>query len=278
MRPGPWGDWSYGRHDVVAKSSGRHSVTRRRSLAAPLVAFLSVVALAFGGWVLLGRGAPADPSPAGRTAALTGTDGGPGERGSRDGAREAAPPALGGLRPAPATTQPASPTAAPTTSAAPGPNRPRPTRSSSAPPVTTPPPPPPAPTAAPPPPPGSQSITAEVTRLTNVERAKAGCGALRTEAKLAAAALAHSRDMVARNYFSHTSPDGKGPGARATAAGYANWSGENIAKGYPSAAAVVKGWMNSPGHRANILNCSSESTGVGYDPRQNMWTQMFGFV
>jgi uncharacterized protein YkwD len=112
----------------------------------------------------------------------------------------------------------------------------------------------------------------------NIERAKAGCPPVRVDSRLAAAALAHSEDMVDRNYFSHTSPDGEGPGERAAAAGYPQWSGENIAKGYPTPAAVMEGWMNSPGHRANILNCDSKSTGVGYDPRQNMWTQMFGYV
>jgi uncharacterized protein YkwD len=119
-------------------------------------------------------------------------------------------------------------------------------------------------------------VTDEVTRLTNVERAKAGCGPVRTEPRLAAASLAHSRDMVDRDYFSHTSPDGKGPGDRAGAAGYPSWSGENIAAGYPTPAAVVQGWMNSAGHKANILNCRSKATGVGYDARKNMWTQMFG--
>jgi uncharacterized protein YkwD len=83
---------------------------------------------------------------------------------------------------------------------------------------------------------------------------------------------------VDRDYFSHTSPDGQGPGDRAAAAGYPRWSGENIAAGYPTPAAVVEGWMNSAGHRANILNCQSKATGVGYDARRNMWTQMFGFV
>jgi len=116
-----------------------------------------------------------------------------------------------------------------------------------------------------------------VTRLTNVERAKAGCGTLRIDARLTTAARLHSQDMVDRGYFSHTSPEGEGPGDRAEAAGYPRWSGENIAAGYATPAAVVRGWMNSDGHRANILNCSSKATGVGYDPREDMWTQMFGF-
>jgi uncharacterized protein YkwD len=118
----------------------------------------------------------------------------------------------------------------------------------------------------------------EVTRLTNRERARAGCGALRVEPALQAAAQLHSRDMADRDYFSHTSPDGRGPGDRAAAQGYRTWSGENIAVGFPTPAAVVRGWMDSTGHRANILNCGSRSTGVGYDARAGRWTQMFGFV
>jgi uncharacterized protein YkwD len=126
--------------------------------------------------------------------------------------------------------------------------------------------------------PGPTGVTGEVTRLTNLERAKAGCAALRVEPELQTAAQLHSRDMADRRYFSHTSPEGRGPGDRAAAQGYATWSGENIASGYPTPAAVVAAWMNSAGHRANILNCRSRSTGVGYDARTGTWTQMFGFV
>ena len=115
-------------------------------------------------------------------------------------------------------------------------------------------------------------------RLTNIERSKNGCSAVRVDSRLQTAAELHSKDMVDRNYFDHTTPDGKDPGDRAAAQGYPNWSGENIAQGYPTPAAVVQGWMNSPGHRANILNCQSKATGVGFDARDNMWTQMFGFV
>lgn len=122
------------------------------------------------------------------------------------------------------------------------------------------------------------SYASEVTRLINLERARAGCGALRVEPKLQAAAQLHSKDMVDRRYFSHTSPDGKGPGERAAAQGYRTWAGENIAAGYPTPATVVRAWMTSAGHRANILNCRSASTGVGYDARTRMWTQLFGFV
>lgn len=71
------------------------------------------------------------------------------------------------------------------------------------------------------------------------------------------AAGAHSTDMAANNYFSHTSLDGSSPGQRITGAGYA-WSayGENIAAGQTSAQEVVDGWLNSPGHCANIMNAS----------------------
>ena len=114
-------------------------------------------------------------------------------------------------------------------------------------------------------------------RLTNVERAKAGCGALRIDARLTTAARLHSQDMVDRGYFSHTSPDGEGPGDRAEAAGYPSWSGENIAAGYPTPTAVVRGWLSSDGHRANILNCSFSRIGVGvaYGPGGPWWTQDF---
>jgi uncharacterized protein YkwD len=89
----------------------------------------------------------------------------------------------------------------------------------------------------------------------------------------------HSADMAARNYMSHTNPEGIGPGERASAAGYHRWSGENIAMGYPTAEAVVDAWMSSEGHRANILNCESRAIGVGAaeGARGMYWTQNFGY-
>ena len=259
---------------MVPNKHGRHTAARSTA-ATPLIAFVAVIALAVGGWVLLGRGpgaTPTEPVAAGRTQPLSAPADGPSDRGTRATERAAAPPRLGGLRPVPVTASP-SPTPTPTASASAGrrspPPSPMPTRACG-------PPPPRTPTA--PGPPGSTSYATEVTRLTNVERGKAGCAAVTTDTRLAAAALAHSQDMVDRDYFSHTSPDGKGPGDRATAAGYPSWSGENIAAGYPTPAAVVQGWMDSPGHKANILNCRSKATGVGYDARKNMWTQMFGFA
>ena len=122
---------------------------------------------------------------------------------------------------------------------------------------------------------------AEVVRLVNVVRAKAGCGALRSDARLAKAARLHSEDMARQNYFSHTSLDGRSPWDRIEAQGYADGSAENIAAGYTTPAAVMDGWMNSPGHRANILDCKSKAIGVGIGRGGSYgtyWTQDFGRV
>jgi uncharacterized protein YkwD len=119
---------------------------------------------------------------------------------------------------------------------------------------------------------------AEVLRLVNVERARAGCPAVSSDSRLVAAATSHSADMAANDYFSHTGRNGSTLGSRVTAAGY-RWSsvGENIAKGQPTPAAVMRAWMDSSGHRANILNCGFRNLGVGlaYDGRSPVWTQDF---
>ncbi|WP_433324467.1 CAP domain-containing protein [Spirillospora sp. CA-294931] len=124
---------------------------------------------------------------------------------------------------------------------------------------------------------GVGSAARQVIALTNAERAKHGCRAVVSEARLQRAAQRHSADMVARRFFDHTNPDGKGPGERITAAGY-RWStyGENIAAGQRTPADVVRAWMNSPGHRANILNCSFKEIGVGLSGGTPHWTQKFG--
>ncbi|MFG2123707.1 sigma-70 family RNA polymerase sigma factor [Streptomyces sp. NPDC048710] len=120
---------------------------------------------------------------------------------------------------------------------------------------------------------------AQVVALVNKERAAAGCGPLTENAQLEKAAQAHSDDMAARNFFDHTNPDGADPGQRITAAGY-RWStyGENIAKGQQTPQSVMDSWMNSPGHRANILNCSFKEIGVGVHKGSGgpWWTQDFG--
>jgi uncharacterized protein YkwD len=130
-------------------------------------------------------------------------------------------------------------------------------------------------------PPNVANLPAEaaVLSLVNSERAKAGCKAVTNDSRLATAARKHSADMVARDYFSHTTPDGVDFATRIENEGY-RWSnaGENIASGQRNATEVMKAWMNSPGHRANILNCNFKNLGVGMvlDGNRPMWTQDFG--
>nr|WP_117211871.1 CAP domain-containing protein [Allorhizocola rhizosphaerae] len=120
----------------------------------------------------------------------------------------------------------------------------------------------------------------EVTALINKERSKAGCQAVRTDERMRTAGRAHSADMANNNYFSHTGLDGSSFVDRLVRAGYprSGAAGENIAYGYRTAQDVVTGWMNSEGHRNNILNCSAKVTGVGLAYRGNTpyWTQLFG--
>ncbi|MEV0909749.1 CAP domain-containing protein [Streptomyces hokutonensis] len=120
----------------------------------------------------------------------------------------------------------------------------------------------------------------KVVELTNAERAGAGLRPLAVDPLLAAAAQAHSADMVARAFYSHTSPDGSQPWDRAATAGSRRRTiGENIACGQRSPAEVVEGWMNSPGHRANILKPDFTHIGIGFAGGGQMgtyWTQLFG--
>ncbi|WP_149178904.1 CAP domain-containing protein [Streptomyces sp. TRM49041] len=120
---------------------------------------------------------------------------------------------------------------------------------------------------------------AAVLDLVNKERAKAGCSPLRASSDLADLARAFSRDMAARDFFSHTDPDGDGPWDRAAQAGVEGLGGENIARGQADAEAVMSSWMNSEGHRANILNCDFKTLGVGvhFGDGGPWWTQNFGF-
>jgi len=127
---------------------------------------------------------------------------------------------------------------------------------------------------------GLNRTVAEVLDLTNRERVRAGLPPLASDPRLASAAQAHSADMVARDFYSHTAPDGSKPWDRAAAAGFTGRTvGENIACGQRSAAEVVQGWMNSPGHRANILKPAFDRLGVGLagGGRAGLyWTQLFG--
>lgn len=120
----------------------------------------------------------------------------------------------------------------------------------------------------------------EVVDLTNRERTRHGLPPLAVDPLLTTAAQAHSADMIARAFYSHTAPDGSQPWDRAAAAGSRRRSiGENIACGQRSPAEVVDGWMNSPGHRANILKPGFTHIGIGFaggGTAGTYWTQLFG--
>ncbi len=117
----------------------------------------------------------------------------------------------------------------------------------------------------------------QVVGLVNDERSKAGCGPVAEEPHLDRAAQGHSDDMSARDYFSHDTPEGDDFADRITEAGYPRPGAENIAKGASSAEQVMQMWMNSSGHRDNILNCSLKKIGVGVATSGWYWTQDFGY-
>jgi uncharacterized protein YkwD len=116
-----------------------------------------------------------------------------------------------------------------------------------------------------------------VFALVNQYRAQHGCKALADDPRLDNAAHGHSVDMANQHYFSHTTPAGVTFDRRETAAGYPSPGGENIAMGQTSAQQVMTDWMNSSGHRANILNCQFTAIGVGLDTNGWYWTQDFGY-
>ena len=127
---------------------------------------------------------------------------------------------------------------------------------------------------------GNPSYEDQVVTLVNQERAKAGCKALTVDSRLVTAARGHSQDMATRNYFDHNTPEGVTPWTRITNAGYHfSSAAENIASGQATPASVMNAWMNSAGHRANILNCNLRNIGVGlaYNAKHTpYWTQDFG--
>jgi uncharacterized protein YkwD len=130
------------------------------------------------------------------------------------------------------------------------------------------------------PPSGNAELETAVLQLVNAERTKAGCSALAANDQLTAAARGHSADMAARNFFSHTTPEGVTFVTRINNAGY-RWSGlgENIAMGQRNPVEVMASWMDSAGHKANILNCDFKDLGVGVAANATgslLWTQDFG--
>lgn len=116
----------------------------------------------------------------------------------------------------------------------------------------------------------------EVIRLVNEIRAENGLGALTADWELSRVARYKSQDMKDNGYFSHTSPVYGSPFEMIKNFGISyRAAAENIARGQKTPQAVVNAWMNSSGHRANILNSSYNRIGVGYVASGNYWTQMF---
>lgn len=121
-----------------------------------------------------------------------------------------------------------------------------------------------------------QAVEEQVVSLVNEERAKEGLAPLTIDWELARVAKYKSQDMHDKNYFSHTSPTYGSPFDMLKNFGISyNAAGENIAKGQTSATQVMEAWMNSSGHRANIMDAKFTHIGVGYVEDGNYWTQMF---
>lgn len=122
----------------------------------------------------------------------------------------------------------------------------------------------------------ADSYEREVVRLVNKERTQRGLKALTYDWQLSRVARYKSQDMSDNNYFSHTSPTYGSPFEMMKKFGITYRSaGENIAKGQRTPEEVVNAWMNSSGHRANILSTSFTKIGVGYVSKGKYWTQMF---
>jgi uncharacterized protein YkwD len=125
------------------------------------------------------------------------------------------------------------------------------------------------------------NFMAELLQLTNAERQKVGAPPLKMNDKLTQAAQRHATDMATKNFLSHTGSDGSTMQSRVQATGYLYQAlGENVAAGQSTPAAVLKSWMNSSGHRRNILNPNYTEIGIGYAMNSSSrythyWTQVF---
>jgi uncharacterized YkwD family protein/spore coat assembly protein SafA len=126
---------------------------------------------------------------------------------------------------------------------------------------------------------GIKSLESQVVKLVNAERAKQGLQPLTENWQLSRVARYKSADMAAKNYFSHTSPTYGSPFRMMESFGIKYSSaGENIAYGQKTPQQVMTAWMNSPGHRSNIMSPSYSQIGVGYATNKSgtpYWTQMF---
>jgi uncharacterized protein YkwD len=116
----------------------------------------------------------------------------------------------------------------------------------------------------------------------NRRRQANGCRAATLNRELSVAAKRHSKDMASKNFLSHTGSDGSSPFQRIQQAGYRySKAGEIIAAGYTTPESVVQGWMNSPGHKAIMLDCDYQDIGIGLEFNRNtswryFWTVTFG--
>jgi uncharacterized protein YkwD len=244
-------------------------------MPSPVAFGLSVTALlaAFGlGAALLpssftGSGTPAERPEAAVAALVPGAGGGAPGTGA---ARPSTPP-----RAAPSSAAPTSPAPKPTPSRTaskkPASKKPAPKKTPTRKPTTN------APKVGS----GLAAQETEVIRLVNVERDKAGCGPVQLNTKLRKAMRLHLQELGTHGdlYISHVSDDGRDFGARAREQGYTDAGGENVARGQRNAADVMTSWMNSEGHRANILNCSFKALGAGAVRGVDdtiVWGQIFG--
>lgn len=134
----------------------------------------------------------------------------------------------------------------------------------------------------PPLPPEHREFVQDVVELTNEQRREHGCDDVTWDAELAVPAQEHSQDMADNDFMGHIGSDGRDPGQRVADSDYpGRYRAENVAAGYETPRDVVEGWMNSDGHRANILNCELRDIGVGYAHSPDTeygtyWTQNFG--
>lgn len=126
--------------------------------------------------------------------------------------------------------------------------------------------------------PQNNDFVSQVAQLVNVERAKAGLSPVTLDTTLSKAAQVRAKETV--SYFSHTRPNGSTFSSAITEQGISfRGAGENIAYGQKTPQEVMNGWMNSAGHRANILNANFTKIGVGYYQQNgvNYWTQLFTY-
>ncbi|TDD33792.1 CAP domain-containing protein [Nonomuraea terrae] len=122
------------------------------------------------------------------------------------------------------------------------------------------------------------TMARRVVSLTNAARSRHGCRPLRVDDGLMRSARTHAVEMARTGLLSHNSPDGASPWVRMERAGYGWGAAENIGAGYNSPEEALRGWMDTPDHRRNILNCGLKAIGVGVasGPGGPWWTQDFG--